>query len=311
MKSSQSPTVSVCIPAHNDAEVIADAMHSALRQDYSPLEILVLDNHSADATWRIVTEIAAKDPRVRCVRHAEDIGMARNFTACVSFARGEYLQILCADDALEPECVASLAGALNDHPEAVLAACGRVFADERLQAERVVRARMKEEVVAGADLTRDCFVRGNLIGEPSAVMFRRAAASRGFRAEYSQAVDLEMWFHLLESGGAVLLPDPLALIRQHGAQTTQANIRSGRIVNDKRLLFREYGAKMGFALSVWEKLSWDTRMASSVARVRRSGGVSDPADIAEVYFQALFRRLLVPSLELGWRLRGGVTDQRL
>lgn len=311
MHASRKPSVSICIPAYNAGVVVAQALHSALRQDCAQLEILVLDNHSSDDTWDIVTQIAAGDPRVRCIRHPENIGMARNFTACIASARGKYVQILCADDALQPGCAALLSDALDGHPEAVLAACGRVFVGAGARTEGVARARKQRETVAGKDLARECFVHGNLIGEPSAVMFRRAAAGRGFSTGYSQALDLEMWFHLLEAGAAVLLPDALALIRQHGAQTTHANIRSGRIIADKLLLFRQYGASLAGSLSIREKLAWDTRMASSVARTLVAGGVSDPADIREVFYPTSFVHCLVPALLLGWRMRGGAADQRL
>jgi|CXWL01.1.fsa_nt_gi glycosyltransferase involved in cell wall biosynthesis len=311
MAGSESRSVSLCIPTYNDSTVVADALRSAREQDYPGLEILVLDNHSTDDTWRIVTDIAASDSRIRCIRHSENIGMARNFSACISFAQGDYVQILCADDALAPGCVTALATALNKYSGSVLAACGRVFTDALLHALEIRCARQKLQFVPGERLLRECFADGNVIGEPSAVMFRRAAAARGFSADYSQAVDLEMWFHLLESGAAVLLPDPLALIRQHGAQTTQANIRSGRIVQDKRLLFRQYGANLAAKLSVREKLSWDARMASSVARTGYAGGISDPGAITEVFFRTVFRRFLVPGLQVAWKFRGVRAAQRL
>ena len=304
-------TVSVCIPAYNGAAVIGNALESAMRQDHAPLEILVLDNHSTDDTWRIVSEIAADDPRVRCIRHPENIGMARNFAACVSCATGEYVQILSADDVLESGCVSVLAAALDENPAAVLAAGARVFTDENLREKRIVRARPGRESVPGSKLIHECFVRGNVIGEPSAVMFRREGAIRGFSVEYSQAVDLEMWFHLLGSGPGILLPIPVARIRQHDAQTTRENIRSGRIIHDKRLLFRQYGERLIDSLSVFDKLSWDVRMASSVARFRCAGGANVYADIGEVFFKPIFRSFLVPLLTLALKLGGRYVSQRL
>lgn len=311
MQASDRPVVSVCIPAHNDAAVIGDALHSALSQDFEQLEIIVLDNHSTDDTWRIVTGIAASNSRVRCIRHAGNIGMARNFSACISSARGEYVQILCADDSLKSACVASLAAALKAHPEAVLAACGRVFADKALRPERIFRARPRQETVAGAHLIRECFVRGNRIGEPSAVMFRRSAAGRGFNADYSQSVDLEMWFHLLGQGSAVLIPEALCSIRQHGDQVTQANMKSGRIVEDKRLLFRQYVDCVEPSLGMWQKLTWDARMASSVARCRECGGTVDAEEIAEVFYPKTFLQLLLPLVGAAWKLRGAFASHRL
>jgi len=56
--------VSVLIPARNEAEAIVSALHSVLAHPESSLEVLVLDDHSTDATADRVRAIAASDPRV-------------------------------------------------------------------------------------------------------------------------------------------------------------------------------------------------------------------------------------------------------
>ena len=190
------PACTVAIPVFNQRDFIAQTVRSALDQDIADLEILVVDNASSDDTGNVVRGIAAGNARVRYVRHPANIGMARNFSACISLAKGEFVQILCADDALEPGCTDALVDALTKHPECVLAGCGRILTDERMTPIRTARARRRREVVRGRALLRECFVYGNRIGEPSAVMFRRTAAARGFHPDYRQAVDLEMWMHL-------------------------------------------------------------------------------------------------------------------
>ena len=302
MESLPAPLVTLCIPTHNDAAVVGDALRSALAQDYVPLEILVLDNCSADDTPDVVRRAVAGDPRVRHVRHDHDLGMAGNFSAGVTMARGDLVLVLCADDFLEPGCVSALAGAIRRHPSAVLAACARTWTDEALRPLRVLRARDREAEVPGPELVRECFARGNVVGEPSAVMFRRAAAAGGFSTEYNQAIDLEMWFRLLAAGSAVLLPEALCRVRQHGAQATQANIRSGRLIEDKRRLFRQFASGPAAGIGVSGRLMWDARMASSLGRMRGAGGTPPEAiSVNEVFFRRLFVRLLVPLATLYWR----------
>jgi glycosyltransferase involved in cell wall biosynthesis len=295
----------VAIPVFNQRDFIARTVRSALDQDIADLEILVVDNASNDDTGNIVRDIAAGNTRVRYVRQPENIGMARNFSACISLARGEFVQILCADDALEPGCTAALADALTKHPECVLAACGRILSDESLSPVRTVRARRRREVVSGRELLRECFVYANRIGEPAAVMFRREAAARGFHPEYRQAVDLEMWMHLLGRGAAILLPEALCRIRQHAEQTSHENIRSGKAVEDKRRLFRDYGVTLSPELRIREKLMWDARMAVTVCRTRNAGYDVRPEGIAEVFFPRLFPGLTYPLACALWRLFGG------
>lgn len=295
----------VAIPVFNQRDFIAQTVRSALDQDIADLEILVVDNASSDDTGNVVQGIAAGNARVRYVRHPANIGMARNFSACISLARGEFVQILCADDALEPGCTAALADALSRHPECVLAACGRIFTDESFRPIRTVRARQRWEVVPGGALLRECFVYANRIGEPTAVMFRRDAAARGFHREYRQAVDLEMWMHLLRRGNAVLLPEALCRIRQHAGQTTHENVRSGKVVEDKRRLFQDYGVALSPELTIAEKLMWDGRMAVTVCRTRKAGHAVRPEGVAEVFFPRLFPGLIFPLASALWRLFGG------
>ena len=94
-----------------------------------------------------------------------------------------------------------------------------------------------------AIITRCLAENTNLIGEPSAVLFRRQDAARGFSPRYRQCVDLEMWFHLLEGGDLVYSPEPLCCFRVHGRQQTAVN--RGLQVGEREgvALLREFCSK--------------------------------------------------------------------
>jgi glycosyltransferase involved in cell wall biosynthesis len=300
------PLVSICIPTYNNAEMVGDALRSAMAQTYGNLEIVVLDNHSTDATETVVRHEAGGDSRVRYVRHQQNVGMAGNFNQAIVRASGELLLILCADDTLEPAAVATLAAALSAESNAVLAASSRRLVDERLRPLKVSRLRTRRETVKGAALILDCFARGNIVGEPSGVLFRRSAALRGFSEEYNQLLDLEMWFHLLSQGDAVLLPDILANVRRHAQQWSHANLRSGRVLADKRALFRDFASLLGPDLTAGQKLRWDARMASSVGRTRVAKGQLT-SDVREVFHPVAFqilRRLATAAYAAGALVTG-------
>ncbi len=301
-QSPETPSVSVCIPTRNDAKVIGDALRSAMSQAYARLEILVLDNDSTDATAQMIAEIAGGDPRVRYFRHTRNIGMAANFSACIDQSQGEFVMVLCSDDALEANCVEALANELHAHPGAAFAACSRVITDVAL--EKVSTAWLPDlrNPIDREQLARRCFARGNVIGEPSAVLFRREAARRGFDGRFSQCLDLEMWLHLLGKGTAVFERQPLCRIRRHSGQATMANIKSGRVVEDKQLLFRNYLPLVGSSLTVFDKLSWDGRMASSLTRSRLQGNPLDPSAVHEIFYRQVYLHLFIPSMSVLWFL---------
>jgi hypothetical protein len=87
---------------------------------------------------------------------------------------------------------------------------------------------LKDRRFAGGRLAVRCLEQNlNLIGEPTAVLFRREAAGRGFDAYFRQLVDMEMWLHLLQHGDLFYLQEPLCCFRRHAGQQTEMNRQGG------------------------------------------------------------------------------------
>lgn len=101
------PKVSVIIPTFNRADMVACAVKSALAQTYRDLEVIVVDDGSADETENIIKQIAEKDSRVRYLRHEINKGMQAARNTGVKAARGQYIAILDSDCEWLPEKVAT------------------------------------------------------------------------------------------------------------------------------------------------------------------------------------------------------------
>ena len=273
-----------------------------MRQSYANLDILVFDNASSDDTEKVVRSLAEGDARVRYLCQESNVGMVRNFSACIEQARGQYVKFVCADDALEPGCVERMLNIMSAHPEVSLVGCARRLVGDNLQTARIARYSRRFLLTEGTAAIRRCFFLGNRIGEPTAVMFRRADAVRGFDDSYRQLVDLEMWFHLLKHGAFVFLPDPLCRIRQHAEQATLENLKSGVVLNDKRRLFRAFFPDVGRRAWFQEKVLWDARMAVTVYRTMNAGHAISLEEIGEVFFPRFFATLTYPVASRLWRL---------
>jgi len=63
--------VSVLIPARNEQANISDCLQSLLKQDYSDMEIRVLDDHSTDETAKIVQSFAENHSHIKLIRGKE------------------------------------------------------------------------------------------------------------------------------------------------------------------------------------------------------------------------------------------------
>jgi chlorobactene glucosyltransferase len=94
------PTVSVIIPARNEALNIERCVRSVLSTSYPDVEVIVVDDDSDDGSGEIVRRIGAEDPRLR-VTHTEPlpVGWFGKQWACASGARLARGQILCFTDA--------------------------------------------------------------------------------------------------------------------------------------------------------------------------------------------------------------------
>lgn len=123
---SHAPLISVVIPTYNAERFLAEAIESVHRQNYQPLEIIVIDDGSTDRT----AEVAKSEAHVWCWRQPNGgIGAARN--AGVRAAQGELLAFLDADDLWTEGKLAAQLAVLRSRPEIDLVA-GRVvqFVDE-------------------------------------------------------------------------------------------------------------------------------------------------------------------------------------
>ncbi len=99
--SKEPPFFSLLVPAYNVASTLDKALRSAEKTRRAPLEILVIDDGSNDATAEIAAAHSKHDSRVRVLTKANGgYGQAMNFG--LSQAAGDYILILEPDDYLAP-----------------------------------------------------------------------------------------------------------------------------------------------------------------------------------------------------------------
>lgn len=95
-----SVTLSVVAPCHNEEKNLVPFV-TAIRNALDPLqisyEIVITDDRSTDASWQILNELAAKDPRVKAVRLAKNAGQSAAVWAAIKNASGQYIATLDAD----------------------------------------------------------------------------------------------------------------------------------------------------------------------------------------------------------------------
>lgn len=114
------PKVSVIIPAYNAESGIRVALDSLLKQTWTNIELIVVDDCSTDRTQEVVAAYAEQDSRVKLLATPENSGpyIARNIG--LAQATGEFVTINDADDWSHPEKIQKQVEHLLEH-QAVIA----------------------------------------------------------------------------------------------------------------------------------------------------------------------------------------------
>ena len=110
-------SVSVLIPARDEAHGIEAAVSSVLASTGVTLEVIVMDDHSTDGTGALVAMMAARDPRVRiATAPALPRGWNGKQHACFALAQAATHDLFCfvdADVRLEPDALSAMADFLQ------------------------------------------------------------------------------------------------------------------------------------------------------------------------------------------------------
>lgn len=114
------PAVSIIIPTHNGASMLAECLSALRRQTYTDFEIIVVDDASADGTGWLLAE--ALDIAVVHIEGSRGHGFVAACNRGLARARGELLVLLNNDTVPEPGWLGELVGALDRNPWASMAA---------------------------------------------------------------------------------------------------------------------------------------------------------------------------------------------
>ena len=126
--------VSMIVPAYNAERFLGETLEGAVAQTYTPVEVIVVDDGSTDAT----SEVAARFG-VRVLRQSNG-GRSAARNAGIAAARGAFLAFCDADDVSMPTRIESQMTYLAEHPELGVAGCMlEIFMDPGVPRPRWVR----------------------------------------------------------------------------------------------------------------------------------------------------------------------------
>lgn len=166
-----SPTVSVIVAFHNDAPHVEAAITSLAALDQAPVEFLLVDDGSTDATASLLDQLAAQHPTMRVLRHHENEGVASARNRAMAEAVGEYLWFADPDDRWDAGILSTLVGGLG--PGADLVVTGAEVVNANGTVVRSIDAVASVEELDGARAL-EAVLRGDISGYLWNKLFRRS-----------------------------------------------------------------------------------------------------------------------------------------
>ncbi len=223
--------VSVVIPTFNRAPFIEEAIDSVLRQDYSNLEILIVDDRSTDDTEQILRKLMGCHPEVSYLVNERRKGPSGARNTGILAASGDYVAFLDSDDVWLPGHLEKGVGFLEAHRDInVLFGNFRVEGpigcnplNDALAQKPVLNDIEKERVGGGFDILRErlfeALVLENFFHVCTAIVRGEAAKSVLFDETIRISEDRDFAARLVKTAGPAFgcRWDPTFVHRRHGA----------------------------------------------------------------------------------------------
>jgi glycosyltransferase involved in cell wall biosynthesis len=273
------------IPVRNGEQFIAQTLESVARQTLKPDRVIVIDNCSKDRTEEIVKNF--KGIPCEFIRNPKDLGLFQNFNRCLEFAdQTEFLQILHADDTIEPTFYETMTALLADCNGFGMAWC----IDERVDEEN--RHLSLSGKVDGRTelLTRDQFLQRKAeIGNQAfcATLLRTGGkpAPAQFPLDFPIVGDMVYWAAFgAHCQKIVHLHQALAKYRWHGGTQTATYESIQILVFDEWRAMEKNEMLRGTGWQFFRKLKLKSLMSVraniKARRVRQNGNAAYSKEIA-------------------------------
>ncbi|MCC7136122.1 MAG: glycosyltransferase [Nitrosomonas sp.] len=215
------PLVTILIPVYNHSAYIKQCIESALAQDWTNLEVVVVDDASPEPqVQQILGELAAQ-PRLRIFYNPQNLGICRTQNRALLESKGSIIAFLDCDDYLPANAISTAMAAWR--PDTVYLHTGRINIDEQgLEISRI----------HFASLLRENYFEENLkaMYATHLKLIKRAVFAKVgiFDDRFDSAQDYEMLMRIAfryPSSAFVHVPEFLYFHRFHTGQTTERQRR--------------------------------------------------------------------------------------
>lgn len=119
-KTTERPLISILIPCKNAAQYLDECISSIIMQTHQNWELIIIDDHSSDRSWSILTSWSSKKDNIHIFRN-EGIGIISALRQAYAISKGQLITRMDADDLMTPKKLEIMASQLLLHGPGSLA----------------------------------------------------------------------------------------------------------------------------------------------------------------------------------------------
>ncbi|HMX74127.1 MAG TPA: glycosyltransferase family 2 protein [Anaerolineales bacterium] len=239
--------VSIITPSYNQAAYLEQTLLSVLNQDHAPIEYIVVDGASKDASVEIIKKYS---DRLAYWVSEKDGGQAEAINKGFARATGEIIAWINSDDYYLPGAVSAAVKIFESNPDVVLVYGNMLAVDEHGKTFNTLTYKQ---------LTLEDLLCFQIIGQP-AVFMRRSALQKtdGLDSTFHFLLDHFLWIQLAQHGKILHADQTWAAARYHAEAKNRAKAA-------------EFGRE---AFRILEAVAQDKNLAPVLSKVERRSRAS-------------------------------------
>lgn len=219
------PLVSVILPTYNRAWALKTAIDSVLFQNYSNIELIVIDDGSQDNTKELLKDYKNQIK----VLSQENAGVSAARNRGIEKSRGEFIALLDSDDAWDKKKISCQMDFFMANPEALICQTQEIW----IRNYKRVNPKIKHKKPSGMIFEHSlnlCLV------SPSAVMMKREIFEQKgyFNEKFLVCEDYDLWLRISSTIPVFLIDKPYT-IKNGGHKDQLSNLHSQDIFRIRSL----------------------------------------------------------------------------
>lgn len=219
------PLVSVILPTYNRAWTLKTAIDSVLFQNYSNIELIVIDDGSQDNTKELLKDYKNQIK----VLSQENAGVSAARNRGIEKSRGEFIALLDSDDAWDKKKISCQMDFFMANPEALICQTQEIW----IRNYKRVNPKIKHKKPSGMIFEHSlnlCLV------SPSAVMMKREIFEQKgyFNEKFLVCEDYDLWLRISSTIPVFLIDKPYT-IKNGGHKDQLSNLHSQDIFRIRSL----------------------------------------------------------------------------